>query len=44
MLEQHFIDVNEAKPRHEIGIFGEINALAPRVAAADMKGDTDTRE
>ena len=44
MLEQHFIDVSDAKPSHEITILGEINALAPRITAADVKCDTDTRE
>ena len=42
MLEQHFIDLHLAEGGHEIGVLGEIDALAPRIAAADMQADADT--
>ena len=41
VLEQHFVDLHLAEGRREVGVFGEVDALAPRIAAADMQADPD---
>src|SRR5579863_39584 len=36
VLEQHLVDLHFAKRGREIGVFGEVDALAPRIAAANV--------
>src|SRR5690242_12288665 len=35
VLEQHFVNSHLAEGGREVGVFGEIDALASRIAAAD---------
>ena len=41
VLEQHLVDLHLAEGRREVGVFGEVDALAPRIAAADVQPDAD---
>ena len=41
MLQQHLVDLDGAKCGNQIGVFGEVDALAAGVAAADVQRDAD---
>ena len=41
MLEQHLVNLHLAERRREIDVFGEVDALAPRIAAANVQADAD---